>query len=72
MSRQNILRLIREICFYFGFFSIILSLIFWFNAGSGELTSLHKEHESIFIGMWAPTFFILSKIFDKMVDKRRK
>jgi len=72
MSRQNFLRLLRELCFYFGFFSIILSLIFWFNAGFQQLSSLHKEHEAIFIGLWAPTFFILSKIIDKIVDDSKK
>jgi hypothetical protein len=72
MSQQNFYRLLRELCFYFGFFSIIISLFFWFTSGMEQYSSLHKEHESIFVSLWSPTFFILSKIFDKMVDDRKK
>jgi hypothetical protein len=68
MSKRNFYRILRELCFLFGFSSILLSLLFWFNSGVDIFQSLHQEHLAIFVGLWSPTFFILSKIFDKMVD----
>jgi hypothetical protein len=72
MRQDNIYKFLREACFFFGFFSITASIFFWFNPVPLDLNKLHQEHVALFVGLWSPTFFALSLIFDKMVDKRRK
>ena len=72
MSQENFYKFLRETCFFFGFFSIASSLFYWFNVVELDLNKIHQDNLAIFIGLWAPTFFILSLIFDKMVDKKRK
>ena len=41
-----------------GFISIILSIITWFTAKKDD--NAHGERFGIFIGLWVPSFFILS------------
>jgi hypothetical protein len=74
MTQEIIYKFLRETCFILGFFSIITAIYFWNTTSIDyrESYNLHMEHFSIFVGLWAPTFFILSSIFDKMVDKKRK
>ena len=72
MTQEKIYKFLRETCFFFGFFAIAGSLFFWFNPVELDLTKIHQDNVAIFMGLWSPTFFILSLIFDKMVDKRRK
>jgi hypothetical protein len=72
MTQDNFYKFLREACFFFGFFSIAGSLFFWLHPVDLDLSKLHEDHISLFLGLWSPTFFILSLIFDKMVDKRRK
>ena len=51
-----------NICFILGFLSIIASIAVWFMAkgDAGPEALAHAERFGIFIGLWAPTFFILS------------
>lgn len=48
-------------CFVLGFVSIIASIVFWYIAKEPDLA--HGERFGIFVGLWAPTFFILSDRF---------
>jgi hypothetical protein len=72
MTQENFYKIIREACFFFGFFSIAASLFFWINPVELNLTRIHEDNIAIYVGLWSPTFFALSLIFDKMVDKKRK
>lgn len=70
------LNLLSKICFVGGFASIIASIAVWFLAKSGENflwstgDQAHAERFGIFIGLWAPTFFILSDRFERMAQKK--
>ncbi|MEM7143789.1 MAG: hypothetical protein AAF591_01560 [Verrucomicrobiota bacterium] len=58
-------------CFVLGFASIVGSILVWFMmGGTEEATKAHAERFGIFIGLWAPTFFILSNRFDRSADKQ--
>jgi hypothetical protein len=50
------------LCFGLGFASIAASIATWANAqGNGTTEEIaHAERFGIFIGLWAPTFFILA------------
>ncbi|MGF1679532.1 MAG: hypothetical protein ACFCUX_10120 [Candidatus Methylacidiphilales bacterium] len=59
------------ICFILGFASIIASIAIWFLTGGTEPdTQAHAERFGIFVGLWAPTFFILSNRFDRYAEKK--
>jgi hypothetical protein len=51
------------ICFVLGFVSIVGSIAIWFLAKSPD--PAHGERFGIFVGLWAPTFFVLSERFDR-------
>ncbi len=62
-----------KVCFFFGFASIVGSIAIWYLTGgrTGEAQA-HGERFGIFVGLWAPTFFILSNRFDGYVSRRTK
>ena len=47
-----------DACFVLGALSIAASIAVWAKAKQGD--AAHGERFGIFIGLWAPTFFILS------------
>ena len=47
-----------DLCFAMGFISIAASILTWAKAKEGD--NAHGERFGIFVGLWAPTFFILS------------
>ncbi|RYG43261.1 hypothetical protein EON79_17320 [bacterium] len=47
-----------KVCFALGFLSIAASIAVWAKAKEGD--KAHGERFGIFVGLWAPTFFILS------------
>lgn len=49
------------VLFVLGFASIIASIAIWYVAKEPDLA--HGERFGIFVGLWAPTFFILSDRF---------
>lgn len=52
--------------FVLGFLSIAGSIAIWFLTGGAEAgEKAHAERFGIFVGLWAPTFFILSNRFDR-------
>ena len=60
-----------KVCFILGFASIIGSIAIWFLPGGTEPeTKAHAERFGIFVGLWAPTFFILSNRFGRFVDEK--
>lgn len=57
-------------CFFLGFASILGSIAIWFMTGGTTLdTQAHAERFGIFVGLWAPTFFILSNRLDRYAEK---
>ncbi|WP_227254827.1 hypothetical protein [Frigoriglobus tundricola] len=52
-----------------GFASILAAVLVWFLSKEPDLA--HGERFGIFVGLWAPTFFILSDRIDRYVAARR-
>jgi hypothetical protein len=65
------LRLLSDLCFVFGFLSILGSIFIWYiTRGDMSAEALaHAERFGIFVGLWAPTFFILSSRFDRYEEQ---
>ena len=62
--------LLGKLCFVLGFASIFGSIAIWFlTGGQATETQAHAERFGIFVGLWAPTFFILSNRFDRFSEK---
>ena len=60
------LKLLSNACFVLGFASIIGSIAIWYmTGGTNPEAQAHGERFGIFVGLWAPTFFILSNRFDR-------
>ncbi len=58
------LRLLGSVCFVGGFGSILASIAAWYLFKQPDAG--HGERFGIFIGLWAPTFFLLSDRFARM------
>jgi len=70
MNAQQLKKL-STVCFVLGFASIVASIAIWFLTGGTTLeTQAHAERFGIFVGLWAPTFFILSNRFDRYAAMR--
>ncbi|MCX6611870.1 MAG: hypothetical protein NTW74_13575 [Acidobacteria bacterium] len=51
------------VCFIAGFLSILASIAIWMYFKHPD--PAHAERFGIFVGLWAPTFFVLSNRFDR-------
>lgn len=65
------IRVLSDVCFLAGFASIIGSIIAW-GLQKGNEDDPKAERLGIFIGLWAPTFFILSNRFERYADRAEK
>jgi hypothetical protein len=64
------LKQLSHLCFILGFASILGSIAIWyFTGGQAADTQAHAERFGVFVGLWAPTFFILSNRFDRYAEK---
>jgi hypothetical protein len=64
------LKQLSNLCFILGFASILGSIAIWYlTGGTVADTQAHAERFGIFVGLWAPTFFILSNRFDRCAEK---
>lgn len=64
------LKQLSNVCLFLGFASILGSIGIWFLTGGTEVDSkAHAERFGIFVGLWAPTFMILSNRFDRYADR---
>lgn len=79
---KSTLQLLSNVCFVAGFASIIGSILVWYVV-SGNLSfdwsdpaacahRAYGERFGMFIGLWAPTFFILSNRFLAHADKAQE
>ena len=62
------LRTLSDGCFLAGFASIAASIAIW-AVKSKQSDAAHGERFGIFVGLWAPTFFILSNRFERYADR---
>jgi hypothetical protein len=65
------LRWLSDLCFVLGFVSIVGAVIVWAaSKGAASPEELaHAERFGIFVGLWAPTFFVLSNRFELYADR---
>ena len=70
MNKNN-LKLLSTLCLVLGFISIAASIGIWYLTG-GKTPELqaHAERFGIFVGLWAPTFMILSNRFDRYANDK--
>ncbi len=65
------LKQVSQLCLILGFASILGSIAIWFlTGGNTPDAQAHAERFGIFVGLWAPTFFILSNRFDRYAEKK--
>lgn len=68
--KKNQLLSLSKLSYYCGFASILGSIAIWFLTGGTEPDAkAHAERFGIFVGLWAPTFFILSNRLDRYAEK---
>jgi hypothetical protein len=61
------------VCLVLGFLSIAASIAIWYLTGGKSLEAqAHGERFGIFVGLWAPTFMILSNRFDRYSDNKNE
>jgi hypothetical protein len=64
----KILQSLSSFCFIAAVFSIVGSIAIWFLAKSPD--PAHGERFGIFVGLWAPTFLILSNKLDTTITEK--
>jgi len=70
---SNQLKTLSLICLVLGFTSILGSIAIWyFTGGKTPDLQAHGERFGIFVGLWAPTFMILSNRFDRYSDNKNE
>ena len=63
--------MLSKICFVLGFVSIIGSIAIWYTTGGPDAeVQAHAERFGIFVGLWAPTFLILSNRLDPALHEK--
>lgn len=68
--KANQLKQLSNLCLILGFASILGSIAIWYLTGGTTPESVaHAERFGIFVGLWAPTFMILSNRFDRYADR---
>ncbi len=61
------------VCLVLGFVSIAGSIAIWyFTGGKSMEAQAHGERFGIFVGLWAPTFMILSNRFDRYFESKNE
>lgn len=65
-NREN-LRMLSDVCLYLGFLSIVASVVTWSTASREN--QAYGERFGIFIGLWVPSFFILSNRLSRKADE---
>ena len=60
------------VCLMLGFVSIAGSIVIWYLTGGKSMEAqAHGERFGIFVGLWAPTFMILSNRFDRYAENKK-
>ncbi len=61
------LRALSDVCLGLGFASIVISIFTWFFRSRQD--PAHGERFGIFIGLWVPSFFMLSQRLARKADE---
>jgi len=69
VTKQN-LRTLSDLCLGLGFASIIVSIFTWFFRSRQD--PAHGERFGIFIGLWVPSFFMLSHRLSRKAEELEK
>jgi hypothetical protein len=67
-ASPEVLRSVSDGCFLAGFASIAASIAIW-AVNKSEAETAHAERFGIFVGLWAPTFFVLSNRLERYADR---
>ena len=68
------MKLLSNLCFVLGLASVLASIAIWYYAGGKEPSfeaRTHGELFGIFVGLWAPTFLILSNRLARFADEKK-
>ena len=69
---KNQLKQLSMVCLVLGFASIVGSIAIWyFTGGKSAEAQAHGERFGIFVGLWAPTFMILSNRVDRYSESKK-
>ena len=63
-----------HLCFVLGLASVLASIAIWYYAGGKDVSfevRTHGELFGIFVGLWAPTFLILSNRIARYVEEKK-
>jgi uncharacterized membrane protein len=70
---NNQLKFLSFLTLMLGFTSIVASIAIWyFTGGKTPELQAHAERFGIFVGLWAPTFMILSNRFDRYAESKNE
>lgn len=70
---SNQFKFLSLISLMLGFTSIVASIAIWYlTGGKTPEMQAHAERFGIFVGLWAPTFMILSNRFDRYANEKSK
>lgn len=64
---KHTLHALSDVSLALGFVSILISIAVWFGAKKDD--AAHGERFGIFIGLWVPSFFILSNRLSRKADE---
>ena len=68
------MKLLSNLCFVLGLASVLASIAIWYYAGGKEATFEARTHGELFgivVGLWAPTFLILSNRLARFADEKK-
>jgi len=63
-----------NLCFVLGLASVLASIAIWYYAGGKDPSfesRTHGELFGIFVGLWAPTFLILSNRLSRFAEEKK-
>ena len=72
---EDRMKLLSNLCFILGLASVLVSIGIWYYAGGQAAdfqTRTHGELFGIFVGLWAPTFLILSNRLSRYASSEKK
>ncbi len=69
------MKALSNLCFILGLASVLGSIASWYYAGgknAGFEARTHGELFGIFVGLWAPTFLILSNGISRYLEEKSR